>query len=136
VTTTFDIVETLWKKLDGSTLKAMISGSIRKHERPAGSSSEDIVVNALPAINDDLQVTVANVNIYVPDLVIDENEVQEKVPDTTRMKVLANEALKLLNDVTDGDFNYDVQQQSMFEDSQSDSHFINIRINFYAINLN
>jgi hypothetical protein len=136
VTTTIDIVETLWKKLDASTLKAMITGSIRKYERPADSSSEDIVVNALPAINDDLQVTVANVNIYVPDLVIDENNVQEKVPDTARMKVLANEALKLLNDVTDGDFNYDVQQQSMFEDLQSESHFINIRINFYAINLN
>lgn len=137
MTTTFDIEEVLWKKLDGtSSVKNAITGKIRKRERPANSEKEDIVVNSLPASSRQLQVTIANVNIFVPDKTITENGIQEKVPDTARMKVLTDIVVNLLKDVTDGDYNYEVQQVGMFEDPDSNSHFVNIRINFYAINLN
>jgi hypothetical protein len=136
MTTSFDIEEAIWKKLDGSSLKTEITGKIRKRERPSDSDKEDIVVNSLGATSSQLDQSIANVNIFVPDMTINENGVQEKVPDTARMKVLTDIAIALFKDVTDGDYHYNYQQQSVIEDPDSGDHFVNIRINFYSINLN
>ncbi len=132
--TTFDIENILYRKLDLSSLKTAITGKIRKKERPAGSKLEDIVVNCLPVPNDQLQRTVANVNVFVPNQVINENGVQEMVINHARLKTLTDSVLVLLNDVMIGDVYYEVQQQQTIEDPESQSHFTNIRLNFYNIN--
>lgn len=134
MTTTFDIENILWKKLDSSSLKTAITGKIRKLERPANSDKEDIVVNSLPAPNTKLQIAVANINIFVPDITKSENGVQEKLPDHKRMKTLTDAVIGVVNEVFDGTYYYEVQQQQMIEDKESNSHFINIRMNFISEN--
>lgn len=135
--TTFDSENVLWKKLFDSSLKTTITGKIRKGERPAGSQLEDIVVNSLAVPNDQLQISVSNINIFAPDKLIGEPGTQELVADHARLKALTDIAISVLTiDSTVGDYYYEVQQQQMIEDKESNSHFVNIRINFYSINLN
>ncbi|MBC7948655.1 MAG: hypothetical protein H7Y42_12280 [Chitinophagaceae bacterium] len=133
--TTFDIETELWKKLEASSLKTDITGKIRKKERPANSTKEDIVVVALPINNEQLQLAVANVNIFVPYMTISENNVQEKVPNDVRMKYLADKVIAVMDDNWQDDFHYEVQQQQTLEDMDSGGYFVNIRLNFYSINI-
>lgn len=133
--TTLDIVDLLYVKLDASALKTAISGTINKHRRVADSDKEDVVINCLPVNNEQLQKTIANVNIHVPDLQIEVNGVQDKQPDHARLQTLAALAIGILNDNWTSTLNYDVQQQVIIEDREAGDHYINIRIEFFIENL-
>lgn len=133
---TLDIVDVLWAKLDGSSLKASITGKIYKHSRPAGSQLEDIIINCLPVNNQALQKTVANVNIHVANKKINSNGVQDDtIADHVRLKALAAAAIVILKDNWTADLNYDVQQQTIIPDVQAGDYYINIRIEFNIENL-
>ena len=132
-----EIEDIVWKKLDGSSLKSTITGKIRKKERPANSQLEDIVVNCLAVPNRQIQETIVNVNIFVPDIMRPENSVQEKVANDARLKALYAIAEPLLKDVTvNGDTYFEIQQQQVISDRpDSESHYINIQY-FYSANIN
>ena len=137
MTTTFDIENVLYIKLSGvSSLTSTLSGSIRKNLRPPDSKKEDVVINSLPVANQQLQLAVANVNVFVPDKTVSDGGVQTKVVDHERLKTLTGIVISALNDILDGDYYYEVQQQTLIQDKESESHYSNIRINFYSINLN
>lgn len=133
--TTLDIVDTLFTVLDGSSLKTAITGTICKHKRDFGSESEDIVINSLPVNNNQLQNAIANVNIHVPDLMVNNNGAESTQPNHTRLKTLAAMAVDILIDNWTADLNFDVQQQNIFEDREAGDHYINIRIEFFIENL-
>lgn len=135
MTTTFDITDLLWTKADSSTLKTSISGGIYKNQRPANSKKEDVVTNCLPVNNEQLQKTVGNVNVHVPNKLIKVNNVQESVPDLVRLKQLAAEAIGIYKDNWTGTLNYDVQQQTLIKDEEAGDWYINIRIEFNIENL-
>ena len=132
---TLDIVDDIWKVLDVSPLKDEITGSIYKHTRPAGSLLEDVVINTLPITGNQIQEAVANVNIHVPDIEVNVNSVIDKQPNHLRLKALCFIALTSLSDNWDGDYNFDVQQQTLLKDENGGDHYINIRIDFYNINI-
>jgi hypothetical protein len=136
--TTLDVLTILYQLLLSSSMPSEITGKVRKGERPAGSTKEDIVVNTLPIQNDNLQRTVANVNIYVPSLVISENGIQTEKPDYTRLDELVDMILPILKDVREKrDYYLEWQQVSQpIKDTESKSYFINIRVDFYAFNVN
>lgn len=134
--TTLDLVDIIWQRLNGSPLKTAISGGLYKHRRPAGSQTEDVVINSLPINNVQLQTGIANVNIHVPNLTIEASGVQDsKQPNSIRLQELAAIAIEALSDVWAGDYNYDVQQQTLLEDEEAGDYYINIRIEFYNINI-
>lgn len=134
--TTLDIEEVLWKFLNNSSLKSSINGGIYKVKRPAGSLKEDIVVNSLPVNNLQLQSAVVNVNIHVPNRTFKSGDVLDaSQPNHARLKVLGNAAVAILVDQWDTDYNFDVQQQNLFEDEDGNSHYINIRLDFFSINI-
>jgi len=135
MTTTLAIIDTLFTKLDSSTLKTAITGSICKQKRDGNSKKEDVVINCLPVNNTQLQTAIANVNIYVPDLQVAVNGMQDLQPDITRLEELANMAVEILDDNWTASLNYNVQQQVLFDDPDSKSHYINIRIEFFIENL-
>lgn len=113
----------------------MLSGDVYKHKRPVGSTKEDTVIEALANINLDLQVSIVNVNIHVPDLVIAANGAQEAQADHVRLKTLANAAITGLTQKAGSDFIFDVQQQILVEDQDAGEHYINIRLQFFSINI-
>lgn len=134
--TTLDLVDIIWDRLNSSPLKASITGKLYKHRRPVNSQSEDVVINSLPVNNEQLQQAVANVNVHVPNLELQVNgAVDRSQPDHTRLKSLAALAIESLQEVWEDDYTYDVQQQLLIEDPEAGDHYVNIRLEFYNINL-
>lgn len=134
MTTNLEAIDILFTKLDGSSLKTAITGSICKLKRDADSNKEDVVINSLPFNNEQLQQGILNVNIHVPDVVVNVNNVQDKQPDFARLKTLADMAVEILDDNWASTYNFSVQQQNVMHDPEAGSHYVNIRIEFFIIN--
>lgn len=136
--TPLDVMTILYRLLSDSALSSEITGKIRKGERPAASALEDIVVNSLPINSDQLQRCVGNVNVYAPSIIISENGVQVEKADFIRLDELTDMAVTLLTSVRESrDYYLNVQQVSQpIKETDSKSYFINIRIDFYAFNVN
>jgi hypothetical protein len=132
---TLDIIDVLWARANTSNLKPSLSGGIYKNRRPASSDKEDLVINSLPVNNEQLQVAVANVNIHVPDITVNVNNIQDRQPNHERLKILTGLAIPIFTDQWVGDYHYDVQQQTIIQDEEANSHYINIRIEFFNINI-
>lgn len=132
--TTLDLVDIVWQRLNTSPLKTEINGGLFKHRRPAGSQNEDVVINALPINNLQLQSAIVNVNIHAPNLTIQVGSIQDnKQPDSERLNELTKIAVEALSEVWSDDYNYDVQQEVLIEDEED--HYINIRLEFFNINI-
>ena len=135
MTTTFEVVDTIYSFLDTSPVKTEISGSLCKHRRDGNSRKEDIVINCLPINNEQLQKAIANINAYVPDLKVTVNGMQDLQPNHPRLKAIAGLILEAVTDKWGADYNLDVQQQVLIQDPESGSHYINIRVEFFIENL-
>lgn len=135
MTTTEDIIDILYARADGSALKTAISGSICKRKRDGNSSLEDVVINCLPALGNQLQNVIANINIHVPNITVNVNGFEDSQPDNVRLKALAALAVPIFTDVWSAEYNYTVQQQMVFEDREAGDHYINLRIEFFIVNL-
>jgi hypothetical protein len=135
--TTLDIEDILWKHFNDSSFKGSqsLTGSICKRERPTGSIKEDVVINC-PAVNNlQLQGCVPNINIHVPRKQQKIDGVQQLIADYDRLNVLAKAAIDLVTDQWFPGYNFDFQQQNIFEDEGGQSDYINIRLDFYSINI-
>jgi hypothetical protein len=132
---TLDLVDIVWTALDASALKAAITGDISKHRRTPNSTKEDIVINALPISGAQIQEAIVNVNLHVPDIKVNKNGMDDFMPNHTRLKALCNIALNALQDNWGEDYNFDVQQQNLFRDEEANDHYINIRLEFYNVNI-
>jgi len=131
--TTYDIQNILYKVLSSSTnITETITGGVYK-KRPLNSKQEDIIVGSLPVGNDDIQRAVGNVNIHVPNLIIDVNGVQDNSqPNLKRLNEITRLAWGLLDESYYEGYWFYVQQQSIFE--EGNEHYSNIRIEFYSVN--
>jgi len=137
--TTLDTDDVLYDLLKISSLKSAISGNVYKRQRPANSNLEDVVINSLPITNEQLQQCVSNVNIFVPDeeitTTVDGSKIVDRFANEARLKELTALAVEILTDGIKGDFTWDIQQVSLIKDNDSDSHYKNIRINFFVSNI-
>lgn len=135
--TTLDIVDILYHVLSGSGLASAISGGVYKH-RPVNSGKEDVVINSLPVSGSQLQEGVANVNIHVPNLALNIGGIQDRTqPNHDRLKTLTSLAVTTLNDVwrESGDVSFTVLTQSLFEEPEIFEHYVNIRLNYFSVNV-
>lgn len=127
-----EIVDLMYTYLSGSGLRAAVTGGLYKNnERPVNSTSEDIVISNLGTPNLQMQLSVLNVNIWVPMIQI--NGVW--YADHARMETLASLAqadLKLT--VFDG-YHFRLQQQLLFREEEVKQYFINNRVEFYSKNI-
>jgi len=133
--TALEIVDLLWEKLDGSDLEMEITGSLCKHRRDPDSNQEDVVISCQPVSNEQLQRALAEVNIYVPDLVVMMNEVEDKQPNHGRLQFLESLAADLLRDNWTEDLNYDIKEQGLVSGKDSPDHYINIKLEFFILNI-
>lgn len=130
--TASDVIDILWSLLNASPLKTAINGGVYKMERPLNSNVEDVVINTLPVNFLQLQTGLANVNVFVPNLLSG----GESKPNTKRLKELSLLAVNALKDVWSDDYHLEVQQQTLIKDEESNQYFINIRVDFFNINTN
>lgn len=130
------VIQTLYNHVTASPLKGAISGDVYKGSRPLNSESEDVTINSLPITADQLQKCIVNVNVFVPDLTVNTGAGETREPDFARLEVLEGIALSSLKEYQSLTHSFYVQQSTLFKDNESNSHYINIRVEFYAANLN
>jgi hypothetical protein len=131
--TTDDAERILYNRINGSALKAACNGVLCKWNRPDNSDKEDIVINSLPITTNGTQRMVANVNIFVKDLLSPVTD-NHWMPDTGKLKTLAGLAMTLLEEEhgTDEGFDYHffVTNQSTFPEPAIKQTYLNFRIEF------
>lgn len=134
--TTFIVIDTIYAKIAASALDIATNGELYKLKRPLDSTKEDIVINCLPISGEQVQLATANVNIHVPDILLDIDGKEQFMPDTVRLKTLADMADSLLKDVSAAGYYYYIASQATLQDQNhsTPNHFINVRIEFRSYN--
>jgi hypothetical protein len=127
----FNMVRILFMLISpSSALKAAITGDVYKLKRLPGSTKEDVVINALPISGDQFQLGTANVNIYVPNVAVSSGTTTSMMPDTVRLDTLAMIATGLLEQVHTQSYRFYVGSITTIEEPESNSHYVNLRIDF------
>lgn len=125
-----DIKDDIYMFIKGSPLENAVNGKLSKTLRPSGSSNEDIVISMLSNQNAQIQEAFVNVNIYVRDLVRD-NQTEE---DTIRLRELCNLAKSLLEVGRGNDFRFILDSQRVLEVEGKSEHFINNKLLYRQCN--
>ena len=136
-----DVETAVWKMLNGSIVKTTITGGIYKEGfRPTNSKKEDISIAVLSMTQDNPQLAVVNVNVFVPDTEQKINNVLEKIPNTARLAELAEKIKSAIDTALVAPqflgIAFKVNYQRVFanQDNESKEHFNNLRIEFIIPN--
>lgn len=137
--TSIEVVNMLYRYIASSVLMTDTNkpnGQLKKYERPLNSVLEDVVVNGLPVVKDDVDEAILNVNIFVPNLKLPNNDADRSQPDTARLLVLSklgniafNDGKEIWDDA--GEYCFKYQQDTVMPD-ENNQHYINFRIEFYS----
>lgn len=122
----------IFKHIKGSELASAITGKVSKRKRPHNSKKEDIVISVLANVNGQVQTATVNVNIYVADIIVD-NQPEE---DTVRLGELCDLATNLFNVFWGSDNSYRASliSQRVLEADGTSEHVINNKIEYKSLN--
>ena len=126
---TFDIESILYDILNVNSLKSIITGSIYKSDdRPLNSQLEDIEVNTISLSQEPYpQEGVSNINIYVKDIEVNLDGIQQIKANKTRLKLISEKVKELiLQDKTC----IKIDLENIVNDSEIKQHFVNLRLSY------
>lgn len=126
--TQFDAINLIYSAINASPLKTAISGAIYKFKRPT-STKEDIVINSLVLGNSNFQEGVFNVNIYVPNITVNNTS----LPNTVRLWHLETLGNSLFEHITSQDYSIYKESASLFEEVAINQNYINFRLIFKSL---
>lgn len=121
-----DIADAIYEHLKGSELAAQATGTVRKMRRKKDSKKEDIVIVPIANENGDVQLAAINVNVYVKD----QNEGGEPMPNTRRLRELADIAKDVLDCINLEGYRITLDSQRIVECQDTREYCINNRLNF------
>ena len=130
--TTLEAIQAVYSHLKATDIQSAITGRMCQISRPKSSDKEDVVVNCLGMPNDQLQKTIVNVNLFVPDKYVVIDGQHQLQPDTARLDYLTGLTIPLLTNQRFNGYWFDYQQHRVLHDRESGQHFVNIRVNFYC----
>lgn len=119
-----DIKDDIYNHIKGSVLEATVTGKLSKTKRPNKSNKEDIVVSVLANQNGQIQEAFVNVNIYVRDVVRD-NQAEE---DSIRLRELCRLSEELLKVGRGGNYRFTLDSQKVMEVNGKNEHLINNKL--------
>lgn len=122
--TDIDIKDDIYTHIRGSRLESMVCGELRKTLRPNNSDCEDIVISVLANTNGQTQEAFVNVNIYVKDVLRD-NQAEEN---SSRLRELCRESHELLNVGRGTDYRFELESQRVLKVDGKDEHVINNKL--------
>ena len=128
--TDIDIKDEMYKHIKGSALAKEVNGQLRKTLRPANSNKEDIVISMLSNVNGQIQEAYINVNVYVPDVLRD-NQAEENTPRLRTLCKLSHDVLKVGYGAS---YRFVLESQRGLEAEGRDEHLINNRIIYKQCN--
>lgn len=108
-----------------------VGGRVYLYAQPTMPGVDSLVINALPVNNDQFQIGTANVNIYVPDMLVQIGSKAESMPDTARLDALTKLTVSLLEEVYTAEFRFEVANISgPIAVPETAQHYVNLRIDF------
>lgn len=119
-----DIKDDIYSHIKGSNLAVMVTGNLSKTLRPAKSDNEDIVISMLANVNSDIQQAFVNVNIYVADVLRDEQYEEN----TIRLRELCDASKNLLEVGRGEGYRFTLEEQRVLEVQGKNEHFINNKL--------
>ena len=119
-----DIKDDIYSHIKGSDLTGMVTGKLSKTLRPAKSDDEDIVISMLANVNSDIQQAFVNVNIYVADVLRDEQYEEN----TIRLRELCDASKNLLEVGRGSGYRFTLEEQRVLEVQGKNEHFINNKL--------
>lgn len=119
-----DIKDDIYKIIKSSSLMKKVSGTLSKTIRPEGSTKEDIVISVLANQNGQMQEAFVNVNIYVQDIMRN-NQNEEN---SSRLRTLCKESSQLFEVGRGTDFRFVLESQRVLEVSETEEHVINNKL--------
>ena len=132
---TQDVDTILYKILNASDLKSTITGQIYKEGyRPTNSGKEDVSIKTLAISQENPQIAICNINCHVPDLKQTIGSATEYVPNSAKMKAVADKIRQIIIDALTNpayqNFSLRMDDQKTFknQDTEVREHFQNLRI--------
>lgn len=132
-----DLETIIFKMMNIQTIKDAIDGGIYKEAfRPTNSGKIDICVNVLTLTQDNPQIGIANINIYVQDKKETINTVENYIPNSVMLKTTADIVIESINNsLTLPEFaniGFTVINQKTYknQDNEIKEHFQNIQVQF------
>ena len=128
----FDTDSILYKLLNNSELKMMLTGDIHfQGDRPTDSNKEDIVINTLTLSQDHYpQIGDSNINIYVADNIVTIGGKQQNVANRKRLKELTDKAIEIIRNSEVEGLLINLKWQRTFAEPDIKQHFTNIRVSW------
>ncbi|MBD5237553.1 MAG: hypothetical protein HDS62_08515 [Bacteroidales bacterium] len=122
--TDIDIKDDIFAYLKGSELSQEVSGKLSKTLRPAKSDKEDVVISILANGTGEIQEAFVNVNIYVADLLRDDQYEEN----TIRLRELCSLSEKILRSVIGDGYRFSLDEQRVLEVQGKNEHLINNKL--------
>lgn len=108
---------------------AINGGIYYQNDRPDGSMKEDIVVNTIATTQESLpQLATSNINIYVADIRLKIDGVEQLKPNRVRLEELTKSVLKTLRRARVEGLLLSAEGQAILQESSVGQHYSNIRI--------
>lgn len=120
----------------GSTsIKNSINGDVYvQGERPDGSALEDVVVNNLFTDEDFPQSGMSNVNIHVPDIIVNIGGVEQYKCNREKIRELLTKVLVILRNANEEGISIAVDNETILQEEDIHQHYANIRVSWHIIN--
>ena len=132
-----DLETIIYKMLNVSAIKDVINGGIYKEAfRPTNSGKIDICVNVLTLTQENPQIGIANINIYVQDKKQTINTVENYIPNSTLIKSITDVVIGVINNSLNNpeyrNIGFTVINQKTYpnQDNEIKEHFQNIQVKF------
>lgn len=132
-----DLETIIYKMLNVSAIKDVINGGIYKEAfRPTNSGKIDICVNVLTLTQENPQIGIANINIYVQDKKQTINTVENFIPNSSLIKSITDVVIGVINSSLNnpeyGNIGFTVINQKTYpnQDNEIKEHFQNIQVQF------
>lgn len=108
---------------------AINGGIYYQNDRPDGSMKEDIVVNTIATTQESLpQLATSNINIYVADIRLKIDGVEQLKPNRVRLEELTKSVLETLRRARVEGLLLSAEGQAILQESSVGQHYSNIRI--------
>ncbi|OPC66398.1 hypothetical protein DSC47_09910 [Elizabethkingia miricola] len=113
--------------------KPTISGKIYIDKRIT-TNTEDIVINSLTMTGQFMQNGVFNVNCYVPNLSVKQNDITISIPNRKRLKEISSQVVEVLKYHADPKYNLSIENIAQLEETNENANYINFRVSLNAFN--
>jgi hypothetical protein len=128
-----DIESVIYDILNVPSLKGLISGDVyTSGDRPTNSGKEDVEINTIALTQEPYpQEGVSNINIYVPDIVVNLDGEQQQKADKTRLKLILEKVKSLLSNTKAKHVMIQIESENIIQDKDIQQHFVNLRITYF-----